>query len=453
MNIIILLKKYMKLSLDEIYIVGGYVRDKELGIKSDDLDFTVKGNIENLMEYLKNNGIKYHLVNEENSIYRIKYQDQMFDFSKIKGENIEEDLNKRDFTINSMAYSIKEDKLIDPFNGKDDINNKLVKQVNSFSLKEDPIRILRAIRLVISFNMNIEFNTGKDIKIQIKNIKKCKKERLFNEFMKIIHKDQYGCAFKVLDQYDALKYIVPYSEENKTIGKCKYHIEDAYTHMNLVYENFKKLYLSEIKLNGFDRNYFKRRIGDFNLCDFASLACFLHDIGKYKCYNKTEEKITFYGHDIVGSDIALGFLSDFGFPKSMISYISILIRGHMQPLMIYKNRGKDNKKYFYKFFKKYDKLSYDIFAISFCDVYSTRMLKDEENEILVYKKFIENAYKEYNIYSGIRQNKLIKSQDVINLTNAKGVRIKEILDEIDKLRYFNKINNSEDIIEYLKKLK
>lgn len=432
----------------EGFIVGGYLRDSYLKEKSRDIDIAVSDKIDELIKLLEEKGIRFFPLSDSEKIYRANYDNSLIDITIIRGKNIYEDLKKRDFSINSIAYSLQDGKIIDSEKGMDDIENKILRTNDKDRIKEDPVRILRGIRFILKYGFTIDDNTKGSFKEFACKLKDCKKERKFMEFMNIIEEDTDGVCFSVMDEAEVLEYIIPYSKENKTIGKCKYHIEDALTHMIITYKTFKCFMKGEIELNIDTEGLFREKISLFPIKYYQALAAFIHDIGKYICYNKKGDKVTFYNHQIKGEEIAAGFLQNYGFPKKAEQFISNLILGHMEPLIIFKSRGT-NKQYL-KFFRKYQGFTPYIIILSFCDVYATRLYHDPDDEIIIYRSFIENLYAEFLRYKDIIQNPVISAVDLIDITGLEGRKIKEAIDIINEKTYFGEVKNKLQALNIIK---
>ena len=179
-----------------LYIVGGAVRDFLLGEKPHDFDLVVTGLTIEQAERLFGSkivgskapvflweGYEVALARKEKKKKDDKTY-QGFEFYTSPEITIEQDLKRRDFTINAMAYDILANKIIDPFGGKEDLKNGIIRAVNPFSFKEDTIRILRAARFASRYDFKIEKNTINIIKSMIKDLPYQTKEKLFKELRK-----------------------------------------------------------------------------------------------------------------------------------------------------------------------------------------------------------------------------------------------------------------------------
>ena len=148
----------------------------------------------------------------------------ILDFSKFRGEDIETDLNLRDFTINSMAVNIHSpSELMDPLGGLADLQRKQLRMCNPKSFADDPVRIYRAIRMAARYQLKIDQDTKNALKISISDLSKPSVERLRDELFKIFESPIPATSLRALDMLDALKFTLP------EINKLK-QVEAKYPH-------------------------------------------------------------------------------------------------------------------------------------------------------------------------------------------------------------------------------
>lgn len=447
-----LLKNYGKENDVKIYIVGGYIRDKLLGIKKEpkDLDVIIEKDIDDLINYLKKEEYKVFVVKEELNIFRVFKGDLAADVTLLKGTDIEEDLGKRDFTINAIALELTENKIIDIFEGRKHLKSNIVQQVNENSIKDDPVRILRAARFIITYGMHLNIFTEASIREQGEKLLSAPKERLFNEFMKIIENDKGGNAFNILDNMMVLNQIIPDLEKLKVIGRCKYHVVDAFTHMNTTYSTFKDLVDNKIQLEVDFNQYLNKKISLYKFENFLAISAFVHDIGKSQCYKKEGDKVSFEGHDYVGAKICEGIFETLGFPKDAIALIKNVVKGHMYPLALYKSSLIDFKKSYFKFFSKYKDYIPYILLISYCDFYATQLYLGISKEAEEYKKFIISLFKEFKRYNNFYDRDFLRGNEISEILNIEGKEIGEAIEYLHKEYYLENVNNIEQGINILK---
>lgn len=226
-----------------LYLVGGAVRDELNKIESHDKDFCVTGLSSDTFEKLFPEAHKrgksffvYDLFGNEFAMARSekKIGNLHTDFEITSNENItiEEDLKRRDITINSIAKDVLTNKIIDPFNGIEDLKNGIIKATSKSSFKEDPLRAYRAARFASKFNFNVDSDTIKLMNELKSDLKYLSEERVFDEFRKAINSDYPYIFFDILKQADILD--VHFIEIYKLIGAIQpvqYHPEgDSYNH-------------------------------------------------------------------------------------------------------------------------------------------------------------------------------------------------------------------------------
>lgn len=217
----------------------------------------------------------------------------------------------------------------------------------------------------------------------------------FDQLMYIIQNDKEGNAFYTLDEKAILKNIFPFIEELKTIGKCKYHVEDVFTHINTVYKVLKQVQYKEIVIQNFNPEAFCISIQNYKLWDILALSAFAHDIGKYVSYKNENGKVSFVNHEIIGQKITREVLQKLNAPKEVEQIVCSIVKAHMYPLKLFKLRNEKNKfeNILKEFNENYSEYIIYILIVSFCDIWATDLYYDPENESQYYKSFIEELMK------------------------------------------------------------
>lgn len=436
----------------DIYIVGGYIRDRltDPKIKPKDIDFVYSGEIHDLIQKMKCRGYRFFLVKGDADIYGTTISSLHIDIAKMKGRNIQEDLQKRDYTLNANALNLIDMKIIDLFKGRMAIESRILQEVNENSLKDDPIRILRGMRLYIKYGFHFSLHTEESIVKYAHMLPECKGERLFNELMSIIQWDKDGRAFELLDNYHILEYIIPYVNELKTIGKCKYHLEDTFTHMDLTYKTCKELLNGTIGIKNYDWRQLDEKIGNFSMREYIAFSCFVQDIGKYLCYQYRDEVISFCDHEKAGVEIMEQKCKELKFPKEALNIVTCVIRNHMVPVELFNMRQKGifDKK-LYEFFHLNSKYIPFILIASFCDVYASKLINDPCDEKNSFLEFIEKLFILYNKYTDIISNKWVDGNFIVENTNSKGEEIRHIIYELNGLIFSGEIKDENEAKKYI----
>jgi poly(A) polymerase/tRNA nucleotidyltransferase (CCA-adding enzyme) len=237
-------------------------------------------------------------------------------------KTLEEDLARRDFTINAMAIEIQNSKfkiqnenvkfkIIDLFRGQEDLKQKIIRAVGDprERFSEDALRMMRAVRFSVTLGegWKIEEKTQEAIKENAFWISAISKERIRDEFFKIIMSERAAEGIERMRQLGLLKYIIPELEEGYKVTQNKHHIYDCYEH-----------YLRSLD--------FAAKKG-FNM--YVRLAALFHDIGKPRTKKGEGPDATFYGHEIVGAKMTAQILNRLRFSKKDIEKIVKLVRYHL----------------------------------------------------------------------------------------------------------------------------
>lgn len=312
----------------QAYLVGGCVRDLVAGREPKDWDLTTNAHPDQIqalfLESFCNNdygtvGVK----NEETSDERLKvievtpyrsegtYTDARRPDHVSFGVSLQEDLARRDFTINAIAYRIKTSEIVDLYEGIEDIRKKRIKTVGNPTERfgEDALRLMRAVRLACELNFMIEAETMVGIKAQASLLQKIAIERVSHEFIKLINSNAPMLGIDLLDKLGLMDYILPEIKDSMGCIQGGIHAYDVYEHL------LRTLQAAADK-------------------DFSTelrLAALLHDIGK-PATRRTGGKnklYTFFGHEVVGARMTKNILERLKMPKETIDKVEKLVRWHM----------------------------------------------------------------------------------------------------------------------------
>ncbi|MDP2966913.1 MAG: HD domain-containing protein [bacterium] len=328
----LIIEKLEKARRFEAFVVGGCVRDFLRGAEPEDWDVATNAKPEEIQKvfpksFYENKFLTVTVQTKsknpklkeiEITTYRseAKYSDKRHPDEIKFAKTIGEDLARRDFTVNAVALKISNlktqiSKIIDPFSGQKDLENKIIRAVGSPEerFSEDALRMMRAARfaVVLGEGWQVETNTAKTIKNNAAWIQAISKERIRDELMKIIMSGRAAEGIELLRKLGLLKYIIPELEEGYGILQNKHHIYDCYEH------SLKSL------------DYAARK--NFNKC--VRMAALLHDVGKPMVKKGEGTDATFYNHEIVGAKITAQILNRLKFSKKDIEKIAKLVRYHL----------------------------------------------------------------------------------------------------------------------------
>ena len=323
----------------ETYLVGGCVRDLLLkspsADKPKDWDITTNARPEEIQKMFPDSiyenqfgtvAVKTKATDPTLKIIEIttfrkegKYTDKRHPDTITFAKTLEEDLSRRDFTINAMALKCDTNIqmhtnytnkyiIIDPFNGQKDLKDKLIRTVGNPDerFQEDALRLMRAIRFSCELNFNLEAKTLAAIKKNSSLLRFIAKERIRDEFIKIINTPNASKGLLLLQETNLLKQFIPEIEKSIGVSQNKHHIYTVWEHLwrSLDYAS-QKNYSLEVKL-----------------------ASLFHDIGKPITKEGKGKDATFYNHEIVGAKIIRQILGRLRFSKNQTEKIIRLVRYH-----------------------------------------------------------------------------------------------------------------------------
>ncbi len=464
----------------KIYLAGGAVRDTLLNKKITDIDIVVQGISGDMLEEFlatrgrvvfagKNFGVwKFHEIGKpKNEVYDIALPRKEFslhrlgayrDFAVKTDPNltIEEDLGRRDFTINAMAWSFLEEKLIDTNNGQKDVENSIIKTVGKPEdrFQEDYSRMLRAIRFSLQLSFKIEENTGSTIKKMISNINNEVKgkrilpyEVIAEEFLKSF-KANPSKAFELWREYGATEEVAPELLEMRGCEQPEnWHQEgDVWSH-------------TKIALETLDSEEFKKEFNEPADIELI-IATLFHDIGKpYTIKTPKKDKsdrIRFDRHDNIGGQITKSILERIRAsspPEISVNpeRIEWLVRNHM--VAVHGDPQTMRPVTIEKYFFSQNWPSKNLIKLLFADSIATKD-KNGKSTTDRYEK-IKDRISKIKKATGSHGQRLVKplitGKDVISEINIKpGPKIGEILENIRQKQLSGEIKSKTEAINFIK---
>ncbi len=416
------------------YVVGGAVRDYYLGLEINDYDIATNAKPDEVIKIFDKvipTGIKYGTVtlvyndkNYEITTFRkdFKYINNRKPEKVVFSNSIEEDIQRRDFTINSLYCDI-DGKVHDLYNGIEDIKSKVIKTIGEPDERfgEDALRMIRAIRFMSTLNFEIEKKTKKSIENHYSNIKNVSPERIRIEFDQIILSKRPGKGIRILVETNIMRCIIP--EIYDTVGfeqHNKYHDKDVYEHTISVLENIE----SKLELR---------------------LAALLHDISKPETFTLDEEdEGHFKGHHIKSAEKSVEILKRLRYDNKTIENVRVLIRYHYLKDISIKEKGIK------RFIRNVGKERLeDIFKLNIADIKGKSDIAgmDKINNLKEKTRLILDKKEPLN-----KKDLNITGEDIKKLGIKEGKLIGDILDLLlDKVLENSNLNHKKTLINLSKK--
>jgi putative nucleotidyltransferase with HDIG domain len=314
----------------EVFIVGGFVRDTLLGLEPFDMDFATNAKPEEIKKLFTSKNMKVSLVGQQFKVslvngievatFREDKQTKLFKARYCEPEyadTIEEDLARRDLTINAMAVNAITKEFIDPFNGSQDLVDGIIRFVGNGRnrVQQDPTRILRACRFLAQIEGSFSHDTLKVLLECAPYVKKhIEPDRIRLEILKAMKANQPSIFFSALHLIDALKYIFPSMDLCFGHTGGKHHPETIGEHLMQTGDNISKKF------------------------PLVRLAGYLHDIGKPSAYEQNGDG-SFNNHELIGMKLTEKYLRKLRFSNYEIATVKNLVSAHMRTCLGLTPRG------------------------------------------------------------------------------------------------------------------
>lgn len=441
---------------NEIYLVGGTVRDYYMGLDSTDRDIIVMD--EEAREFALKLAELFEAsfvpLDEENKIYRIVLADKIncIDVTNPVGDSIEKDLMRRDLTINAIAVNIRTGEIIDISGGVTDIRNKCINYVNELNFVDDPLRLLRVYRFQALYGFRLAPETINAVCKYSDLIHKPAVERINYEILKLFSGEYAHIALENMNKTWILEEIFPFVKELKQVPPNSHHHLDLFHHSIETVKQVQNLYSEasdEVKehLNRVD-------FGGFSRLAHLKLAAFMHDIGKFSTWTIEEGKHRFIKHDDVGAKMSVKILKDLHCSNKQIDYISSMIKYHIYPSHVMTS-PQITEKIMMRYVRKMDKNSIDAIILAQADRLSARgpEITDE-----IVERNITSLNMLLRFYLEARETlkplpKLLSGSDVMDILNIKPSRkLGEIMEALHEAQVSGDVITREHAVEFVKKL-
>ncbi|MEO0073731.1 MAG: HD domain-containing protein [candidate division WOR-3 bacterium] len=435
-----------------LYLVGGVLRDLLLRRPCTDFDFAVSGSgIDFAREFARRTRSSLVVLSEPDDEARVVYRRTVtFDFNGLGDKPIEDDLQRRDFTINALACEILPDsagEIIDLFGCRADIANRIVRPVSSSSLAADPLRLLRAIR----FALELGFAIDPDVYEQAQNISlnRVAGERIGAELLRIMEQPGSFVYIKRLVELGRLVEILPALAEVLSEPELREHSLQTYfkieeiVHGNSFFSRFEpewqSYFAGSLDVGAEETPPAFRRA-------LLKLAGLLHDLAKPRTRFLTSEgEVHFYGHDSLGSRQAYRMAIDrLRLSRQQAKVIRTLVQEHMR-LHLLATAPDLSERAIRRYFRDLGQEAFGLMILCYADGWATagRTLHLEDTITrMIEQRRAEEAKQ--------RIKRFVTGHDLIALGMKPGPAFKVILQELEDLQVEGRIRSKEEGLEYLK---
>ena len=428
-----------------LFLVGGYLRDLLLGTRAKDYDFALPKDASSFIETIeKALHLHFFKVGKEEihtTTYRIIKEGMSIDLTCLQGETIEEDLRRRDFTVNAVAFSLHDETFHWVEGALEDVAKKLIRTVSNRSIDLDPLRMLRAIRYLCTLEgFAIDKELKEEISLKREKILSLPAERIRTELDQILLSLQPAVGMKSLDESGLLFSLFPELKGLENLGQNEHHHLDALSHTLLIVE---KISWAVPWVGWNDRETL------LNQEDWLSLyyAALFHDIGKQDTYSKDEKgRVHFYTHEAFSVQAAQGIMERLRFSNLMKNKVLHLVKNHMRILNL---SWETKETALRRLVNQIGDETPLLVLLSLADKEASRGILSAQIDEVVERHCLRilELFREKDI---VHPPPLITGHDVMTLEHSSGPKVGQILSFIRQKQVEGEIKNREEALRVIK---
>jgi poly(A) polymerase len=383
------------------YLVGGSVRDLLLGRPIHDLDFALSGETRRTARRIAEKlDAGFFLLDDERNTCRVVYKTKddrpfMLDFVVLAENDLETDLRHRDYTINAIAIDLAQpDILLDPCGGIPDLQAGLLRVCSPFSLSDDPLRILRGVRLGNDLNLEFHPETRRQMQENLPLLSRVSPERLRDELFRMLGGPQPAEPIKTLMLLGGIPYLLPELAVLPGVAQTAPHVKDVWGHTLDTLQYLREILdclmpateYSPIHDWRFDRialrlARFRKSLGEFyaqpinpnrSRLGLLSLAALYHDVAKPMTQTSDEAgRLRAFGHDEAGVGMVTRRAQALQLSNSEVEYLQTVVRQHMRIHNLASLPVPPRRRVIYHYFRDTGPAGVDICLLSLADMLAT----------------------------------------------------------------------------------
>lgn len=462
----------------EVWLVGGAVRDALLEMQSHDLDFAVDGDALALARAAADAlGGAYYPLDDERGTGRVILdgdgERHVLDFARLRGPTIDADLAARDFTLNAIAIPLADLSAVhDPLGGEADLRAKLLRACSPGSIRDDPLRGLRAVRLAAQFGLRMERATRAAIRAEAGGLARVSAERIRDEFLRAIGGRRPAAVLRALDMLDLLDRIAPEATALKNVSQTRPHVYDVWEHTLATLDRLAAILhvlgpahdveaASELPLGlaaarlGRFRDALAGHLSAAVSADrparhLLALAALLHDVGKPRTRTvDAAGQAHFHDHASVGAELAARRASQLRLSGDEVRRVRTIVAHHLRPLLLARGAGL-GRRAIYRFFRDAGEAGVEVCLLSLADTLATwgpEFRQDEWTRLVDVVRDLLEAYFHRRDES-LAPEIFVTGRDLMkHLGLPEGPQVGELLEYLREAAAAGEVGNREQALE------
>jgi poly(A) polymerase len=461
------------------YLVGGLVRDALLGRETADIDIAVVADALKIApEVADTIGGRCVLLDEENGVARVVLAEETgagrqynVDISTIAG-SIEDDLARRDFTVDAIAVSLEQMladpadvELIDPCHGQSDLNSRIIRAVSAKAFEADAVRLLRAVRLAGELDFGIDDETEMQIHRYSPLITGVAGERVREELLRILALPGAGYLVRYLDRLGLLIALIPELLPARGVEQPKEHVWDVYEHsletVNAVafilregkWEHAGEGLLDVVPWSERLERHFREEVSNGSTrSSLMKLAALLHDIAKPQSKAiQPDGRMRFLGHADEGARIAAEIMERLRFSKREIRLVEVMVKYHLRPVQM-SNDGVPTGRAIYRYFRDTGEAGIDTIFLSLADHLAARGPTLDKKEWENHAREMEYVlHQKFQTEGKVSSPRLVDGHEIMVVFGLKpGPAVGKILEEVKEAQAAGELSTKQQALAYIR---
>lgn len=461
-----------------LYVVGGFLRDGLLSRPSPDLDIAVEHDPAGVARRLGAGlgGAPFPL-GAEHGVYRVALREAVagighIDVSALRG-GIDDDLRRRDFTINAMAWQPGTASLIDPLGGAADLAARRLRLVSDAAVRADPLRALRAVRFVAELGVSLDAATSAVIRRDAALLSRAAGERQRDELARILDTPVAAAMLRLADSLGLLDALIPELAAGKGCIQPKEHYYEVFDHnietvavldcilhlsqpdQSVWMERVRVLWSGMPDAEALQTRYNSEVAESRSHRALLKLTGLLHDVAKPQTRAvQADGRVRFFGHDDIGARMAAGILERLRYTSREIRLVELLIKDHLRPGQLSNGRAMPTRRALYRFFRDLGAAAPDLLLLNLADHAAARGPEMSAADWNGHVAYIHWILEQRSIDETLVQPaRLLTGHDLMQeLGLAPGPPLGRLLDEVREAQAIRLVTTREQALELARDL-
>jgi poly(A) polymerase len=446
------------------WLVGGALRDRALGRPTADLDIVVEGDPREAARMLARAGRASSFpLSEEFGAWRVVARDGAWqiDVESLRGGSLRADLELRDFTVNAVAEPIEGGAAIDPLGGLEDLAARRLRMAGPMAFVEDPLRVLRLVRVAVELGLVPEPATVLAARAQVPGLLAVSPERVFIELRRILAAPAAVAGLELMDELGATAVVLPELEALRGVQQSRFHHREVHGHTIEVLEQTIALQADPAAIFGEQQGERLLALLEEPLADGLTRGAalrwgaLLHDAAKpaTRAVRATDGRVTFIGHDRQGAELARSMLTHLRVSERLRAHVASLVRHHLRLGFLVHDPQPLARRTVFEYLRACQPVEVDVTLLSVADRLATRGDGAEQaiaRHLSLAARMLDDAlrWREEDPPPALwRGDELARELGIVA-----GPRVGEILEELARARYAGEIETPAQALEHARSL-